>query len=93
MAANDESIRCVLISGREEVFTAGNDLKDFLQAPLSAEGGGVMEFLNVLAAFPKPLGAAVSGVAVGIGVTLLFHCDFVVASVKATFRPHLSIWA
>ena len=85
LARQDCSIRCVLISGGDDVFTAGNDLKDFLQKPPSAESGGVMRFLSTLAHFPKPLGAAVSGIAVGVGVTLLFHCDFVVATGAATF--------
>jgi len=84
-AAADEAISCVLISGDDGLFTAGNDLKDFLQAPPSGDGDGVIAFLHILATFPKPLGAAVGGLAVGIGVTLLFHCDFAVAGTNASF--------
>lgn len=83
-AETDDAIGCVVISGNDQLFTAGNDLGDFLQAPPSSDGGGVMDFLRTLAAFPKPLGAAVGGIAVGIGVTLLFHCDFVVAAADAS---------
>lgn len=84
-AQTDDTIGCVVISGGDQLFTSGNDLRDFLQAPPSNEGGGVMDFLSVLGGFPKPLGAAVGGIAVGIGVTLLFHCDFVVAATDASF--------
>lgn len=84
-AATDDAIGCVVLSGDDAQFTAGNDLLDFLQAPPSTDGGGVMDFLKTVGQFPKPLGAAIGGIAVGIGVTLLFHCDFVVAGEDATF--------
>lgn len=85
IAEADEAIGAVLISGSNDLFTSGNDLRDFLQAPPSNEGGGVMDFLHGIARFRKPLGAAVGGIALGIGVTLLFHCDFVVAAENASF--------
>lgn len=84
-AEADDAIGCVVISGDDGLFTAGNDLLDFLQAPPSTEGGGVIDFLKTVGQFRKPLGAAVGGLAVGIGVTLLFHCDFVVAADSARF--------
>ena len=91
-AEADESIGCVLIGGNGGTFTGGNDLLDFLQAPPSSDDAAVMAFLRAISGFPKPLGAAVEGVAVGIGVTLLFHCDFVVASHSARFStPFVSL--
>lgn len=91
-AETDDMIGCVLISGSGGAFTGGNDLVDFLQAPPAADGGGAMAFLDTISTFPKPLGAAIEGVAVGIGVTLLFHCDFAVASANASFSaPFISL--
>jgi enoyl-CoA hydratase/carnithine racemase len=62
------------------VFTAGNDLQDFMQQPPSAEDSPVLQFMYALLAVEKPVVAAVTGAAVGIGVTLLLHCDFVFVS-------------
>lgn len=83
-AAADAQIRVVVLSGAGGAFTAGNDLGDFLTMPSGP--GPVDDFLRAIAAFPKALVAAVSGLAVGIGTTLLLHCDYVVAASDASFR-------
>ena len=84
-AAGDFGIRCVVITHEGPHFTAGNDLYDFLNAPPLEPGSPVMRFLEQIHTFPKPLMAAVSGNAVGIGTTMLMHCDVVVASPSAKF--------
>jgi len=78
-------IRCVLFKGVPGAFSAGNDLNDFLQAATSGEGVGrpAVEFLYALVRSARPLVAAVQGVAVGIGTTMLMHCDHVVAGTDA----------
>ena len=78
-ALTDEAVRAVLLSGAGASFTAGNDLNDFLSTELTATHP-VIEVLHRLATFDKPLIAAVHGQTVGIGVTLLLHCDLVVAA-------------
>jgi len=83
-----ESIRCVLIAGQPGAFCAGNDLADFKRAAESGSEGlgtSVVHFLHVLARSQKPLVAAVQGLAVGIGTTMLLHCDFAVAGTDARF--------
>jgi len=93
-AKADDSVGCVLIAGVPRAFSAGNDLADFLKA---AEGTGgfnhpLLQFLPALVRCNKPMVAAVSGVAVGIGTTMLFHCDFVVAASDACFStPFVSL--
>ncbi|MFZ9879154.1 MAG: enoyl-CoA hydratase-related protein [Candidatus Nanopelagicaceae bacterium] len=84
-ANGDFGIRAVLITSSSQHFTAGNDLFDFLNAPPLEEGSPVMNFLEAIHKFSKPLLAAVSGNAVGIGTTMLFHCDVVVAAPSARF--------
>ncbi|AWI77900.1 MAG: enoyl-CoA hydratase [Betaproteobacteria bacterium HGW-Betaproteobacteria-13] len=81
----DAEIAAVVLTGAGGHFTAGNDLKDF-QQPREGEDRPAAAFLRQLAAFGKPLIAAVEGSAVGIGVTLLLHCDFVYAGDTARFR-------
>ena len=71
------SVRAVLITGTEDCFTAGNDMVDFLQSPPIGDQAPVMIFLGKLATFSKPLIAAVNGPAVGVGTTMLLHCDLV----------------
>ncbi len=86
-AASDETIGVTVFLGQPGIFTAGNDLLDFLAA--SQEQGWsshALDFLYALADQPKPLIAAVDGVAVGIGVTLLMHCDLAYASDRSTFQ-------
>ena len=84
-ATTDASVRVVVIQGHETVFSAGNDIGDFLNQPPSTPESPVFRFLRALAAFPKPLIAAVCGPAVGIGTTLLLHCDLVYAGDNAAF--------
>jgi enoyl-CoA hydratase/carnithine racemase len=84
-ANGDFGIRAVLITTSSKHFTAGNDLFDFLNTPPLEEGSPVMNFLGAIHNFSKPLLAAVSGNAVGIGTTMLFHCDVVVAAPSAKF--------
>jgi enoyl-CoA hydratase/carnithine racemase len=76
-AASDDGVRVVLIHGSEQMFSAGNDLEDFLKNPPHGDSSPVFQFLMAISAFPKPLVAAVAGVAVGVGVTMLMHCDLV----------------
>ncbi len=88
-AVSDDAVRVAVIQGAEQAFTAGNDLADFLNNPPNTAPGGepapVVRFLNILRDFPKPLLAAVAGPAVGIGTTLLLHCDLVYAGDNAAF--------
>jgi enoyl-CoA hydratase/carnithine racemase len=83
----DSAIRCTLIAGVPGAFTAGNDLADFMKA--ATQGAGLARpahvFLKALVNNNKPLLAAVQGVAVGVGTTMLLHCDFVVAGTDAKF--------
>jgi enoyl-CoA hydratase/carnithine racemase len=79
-AQADAAVRAVLLSGEGANFSAGNDLNDFLQGPKFTTDHPVMEFLRTLATFGKPLLAAVHGQTVGIGVTMLLHCDLIVAA-------------
>ncbi|MBU0660230.1 MAG: enoyl-CoA hydratase [Alphaproteobacteria bacterium] len=76
-------IGAVLFAGRGDAFCAGNDLKDFLAGP---EGGAAaFAFIRSIVAFDKPLVAAVQGLAVGVGTTMLFHCDLIYAAPDARF--------
>jgi len=85
-AGGDAAVGAVIVTGAGGHFTAGNDLKDF-QRPLPAAGDAPgIAFLRALAGFGKPLLAAVEGVAVGIGSTMLLHCDFAWAGEGARFR-------
>jgi len=88
-AQGDDAIRCLVIAGVPGAFTAGNDLEDFLKAGTAAidtaRPNAAMTLLGSLARNTKPLVAAVDGVAVGIGTTMMFHCDYVIASTAAKF--------
>jgi enoyl-CoA hydratase/carnithine racemase len=79
-------VRVVLIHGKADCFTAGNDLKDFLQKPPSSGDSPVFQFLRGISTATKPIVAAVAGPAVGIGTTMLLHCDFVYASPNTRFQ-------
>jgi enoyl-CoA hydratase/carnithine racemase len=79
-ALADDAVRVVLLSGAGANFSAGNDLNDFLSGPEFTGAHPVLNVLRRLATFDKPLIAAVHGATVGIGVTLLLHCDLVVAA-------------
>ena len=83
MAHQDESVRAVLITGQPGIFTAGNDLEDFLQRPAPSPDAPVFQFMRALVQCDKPLVAAVTGAAVGIGATLLLHCNLVYLSDEA----------
>lgn len=88
-AVADNGIRATVIAGSGGCFTAGNDIGDFASgagAPADGEEKPVTRFLKALATHPKPLLAAVEGVAVGVGVTMLLHCDFVVAAEGAKLQ-------
>jgi enoyl-CoA hydratase/carnithine racemase len=84
-ADGNDAVRVVVLAGAGGTFTAGNDLKDFLENPPKGEDSPVFRFLHTLAHFTRPLVARVEGVAVGIGTTLLLHCDYVAASERAVF--------
>jgi len=88
-AQDDAAIRCLVITGDSGVFTAGNDLEDFLKDGTASHdtprASAAIGFLHALARNSKPIVAAVDGIAIGVGTTMLFHCDYVVASTTATF--------
>lgn len=85
-AANDPGVRVVILTGTSGVFTSGNDLTDFLGGSASEEESPVFRFMDALYNFPKPVIAAVAGPAVGIGTTLLLHCDLSIAEDDAVFQ-------
>ncbi len=87
-AVDDDAVRAVVIQGHEQIFTAGNDLQDFKERPpVNTDAGPapVFRYLEAMRTFPKPIVAAVAGPAVGIGTTLLLHCDLVYAGDNAAF--------
>ena len=84
-AAGDAATRVVVIQGHETIFSAGNDIEDFLKNKPAGMDSPVFRFLRGIATFPKPLVAAVCGPAVGVGTTMLFHCDLVYAGDNAAF--------
>jgi enoyl-CoA hydratase/carnithine racemase len=85
-AERDPTCRVMLLHGSEGCFTSGNDLKDFAEGPPPGAESPVLRFLTVLSQAEKPLAAAVEGPAVGIGTTLLLHCDLVYAGAGARFQ-------
>lgn len=84
-AHKNDDVRVVVIEGNESVFSAGNDIDDFLHNPPSGPDAPVAQLLFTAADFEKPLIASVCGPAIGIGTTLLLHCDMVVAGDNAVF--------
>src|ERR1700722_7815368 len=88
-AQSDPTIRCLIITGSSGVFTAGNDIGDFLQAATASDevvrSKSSVVFLHSLVNNEKPIIAAVEGIAIGIGTTVVFHSDYVIASTTATF--------
>lgn len=80
-AQRDDAVRCLLFAGSGSVFTAGHDVSGFAQGlALAYDEKPSYIFMKKLADFPKPVAAALNGDAVGIGATMLFHCDFVYAA-------------
>ena len=82
-AQADASVRAVLITGQPGIFTSGNDLEDFMQRPPQGMDSPVFRFMEALLDCDKPVVAAVTGAAIGIGMTMLLHCDFVYVSDEA----------
>jgi len=82
-AQADSAVRAVLITGQPGIFTSGNDLEDFLARPPQGEDSPVFRFMQGLLDLDKPLIAAVTGAAIGIGTTMLLHCDLVYVSDEA----------
>lgn len=86
-AEADASVRVILVTGAGGCFTSGNDIKDFVAAAMAGEGPRIaIDFLHAIATAKKPVVAAVEGFAVGIGTTMLLHCDLAFAGQGATFR-------
>jgi enoyl-CoA hydratase/carnithine racemase len=91
-AEADPQVRVILIHGARDCFTAGNDLKDFLERSPGGGPTGAFNFITLLPKLKKPLVAAVGGPAVGVGTTMLLHCDFVYAAPNAKFNmPFVSL--
>ena len=84
-SAGDFGVRAVVITSEGEHFTAGNDIKDFMASPPTEDSSEVARFLASLLEFPKPLIAAVKGNAIGVGTTMLLHCDIVIAAPNTNF--------
>lgn len=84
----DESrdVKVILLSGQGGAFSSGNDLADFLNFPEEIENNPAMQFISTIANVKKPIVAAVEGVAVGIGVTMILHCDLIVAGKSCFFQ-------
>ncbi|HSV53020.1 MAG TPA: enoyl-CoA hydratase [Burkholderiaceae bacterium] len=93
----DPAVRVLLLRGLPDVFSAGNDMQDFLQAsaaaaPVAPEDSQALAFMRALSQLDKPVLAAVNGLAIGVGTTLLLHCDQVYASASARFQlPFVSL--
>ena len=90
-AADNDEVGAVLIYGEGDDFTAGNDINDFLNNSPSDDNAPVWRFLIAIREFPKPLVASITGRAVGIGTTLLMHCDYVIAGNGTKLSMPLSI--
>jgi enoyl-CoA hydratase/carnithine racemase len=84
-AEADPAVRVVLLTGKSEIFTAGNDIEDFVKHPPTGTDAPVLQFLRKISHAIKPIVAAVAGNAVGIGTTMLMHCDLVYAADNAKF--------
>ncbi len=81
----NEAVRVIVITGDGGMLTAGNDLEDFLKNPPQGDNSPVVQFMNMLRTTAKPVIAGVPGIAIGVGTTLLLHCDLVYAADSARF--------
>ena len=91
-AKADPAVRAVLITGQPGIFTSGNDIDDFMQRPPDSAESPAFVFMKALIGCDKPVIAAVTGAAIGIGTTLLLHCDFVYVSDEARLAmPFVSL--
>ena len=91
-ASSTPEVRAILISGQPGIFTSGNDIEDFMSRPRQDDDAPVFQFMRALVACDKPVIAAVTGAAIGIGTTLLLHCDFVyVADDARLAMPFVSL--
>lgn len=91
-AASNAEVRAVLFTGAPSAFSSGNDLQDFLKLDHKIGDNPVARFMNTLATFAKPVVAAVNGPAIGIGATLLLHCDLVYVGSSARLQfPFVNI--
>ena len=91
-AAADASVRAVLLTGQPGIFTSGNDIEDFMQRPPGNLESPAFVFMKALMGCEKPVIAAVTGAAIGIGTTMLLHCDFVYVSDEARLAmPFVSL--
>jgi enoyl-CoA hydratase/carnithine racemase len=82
-ATTDPQVRALLITGQPGIFTSGNDIEDFMQRPADGMESPAFLFMKALLACDKPVIAAVTGAAIGVGTTMLLHCDFVYVSDEA----------
>jgi enoyl-CoA hydratase/carnithine racemase len=89
-AEADPQTRAILIHGSQECFTAGNDLVDFMMKPPTGDNSPVFQFLTAISSATKPIVAAVAGTCVGVGTTMLMHCDMVYAADNAKFSMPFS---
>ena len=85
-ADENDAVRVILLTGTQGCFTSGNDLADFMSSPPSGKESPVMRFLAAISQTEKPIIAAVSGTAIGVGTTMLLHCDLVYAGESALFQ-------
>ena len=91
-AVAEPAVRALLLTGQPGIFTSGNDLEDFMQRPPQGTDSPVAQFMRALLEIDKPVVAAVTGAAIGIGTTMLLHCDFVYVSDEARLAtPFVSL--
>ncbi len=91
-AVADNAVRAVLLTGQPGIFTSGNDIEDFMQRPPGSAESPAFAFMKALMGCDKPVVAAVTGAAIGIGTTMLLHCDFVYVSDEARLAmPFVSL--
>ena len=91
-AVADPAVRALLITGQPGIFTSGNDIEDFMQRPMDGAESPAIVFMRAMLGCDKPIVAAVTGAAIGIGTTMLLHCDFVYVSDEARLAmPFVSL--